>query len=300
MVLPTTRSSNTGIVSYALATKVICQSYSLFQRFPFRITGFFPFRIAKTTIKTQRLKTDLLFFQKANKKPSGDRLEKVEMCSKSPPPGFDIIQQGRQQGRSFKSSVDERFRNLKMFFKSKEKACPLSTGAPNLTKSKNQWNATTGDEASQTISIEFIKAQYSLCNGYQALANLRSKLSSAFKRECEQIKQLELDIEQVEQTLKFDKVGRRFAFAWAASRCAKPIDTHPALCLTCGDYLNYLRFISFVFRTGRNRFPPFSVCPRKFGSGNNEDKCSSTIWRRRRSDSETWRRTQKMATIYSN
>ena len=99
-----------------------------------------------------------------------------------------------------------------MFFKSKEKA-PLG-GAPNSAKSKNQWNVTMGEEVSvattqNSVSIESIKAQYSLCNGYEALANLRSKLSGAFHKECEQIKLLELDIEQVEQTLKFDKVGRR-------------------------------------------------------------------------------------------
>ena len=103
--------------------------------------------------------------------------------------------------------LDEKFRNLKMFFK-KEKSQNVPSGQLSpLPRPKNQWNLKReANEPSSPLTMEFVKKQYAACNNFDALEILHQKLNAAYERESAQIEKLEKDIEEVEQTLKFDKV----------------------------------------------------------------------------------------------
>ena len=130
---------------------------------------------------------------------------------KNPPPGFEHMRKAPKK----KSTMDEKFRNLKMFFK-KEKTMAATVAAavvPNLQpKPKNQWNGTRDmEDSTETdghgVTIDFVKNQYAACNNFTALQKLQAKLNDAYHQETIHIAKLESDIDEVEQTLKFDKVS---------------------------------------------------------------------------------------------
>lgn len=124
--------------------------------------------------------------------------------SKPAPPGFEPIRKLVKK----KTTIDEKFRNLKMFFK-KDKSQATTTHLSPLPKPKNQWNVNRDVDNNDVgvLTIDFVKNQYAACNNFTSLDVLRRKLTNAYDRETVQITILENEIEEVEQTLKFDKVS---------------------------------------------------------------------------------------------
>jgi hypothetical protein len=128
--------------------------------------------------------------------------------AKAPPPGFEPVKRATIKKKSH-AVLDEKFKNLKMYFKKDKTTNPLTP----LPRPKNHWNINKEmdvypENSSQNVlTIDFIKNQYAACSDFSGLEILHENLIKAFTRESAQILKHEKEIEEVEQTLKFDKVN---------------------------------------------------------------------------------------------